>query len=50
MCLKENKHVYEAINEEICEKFNLQQHVVGVPASSLSRLRGPWPENPSDLY
>ena len=32
--------------------FNLQhnviQYVVGVPASSLSQLRGPWPENVED--
>ena len=30
--------------------YGIYEKVVGVPASSLSQLRGPWPENVEDPY
>ena len=30
--------------------YGIYEQVVGVPASSLSQLRGPWPENIEDPY
>jgi hypothetical protein len=30
--------------------YGIYEQVVGVPASSLSRLRGPWPENVEDPW
>ena len=30
--------------------YGIYEKVVGVPASSLSQLRGPWPENVEDPW
>ena len=30
--------------------YGIYEQVVGVPASSLSQLRGPWPENVEDPW